>query len=94
MPNLAKAKYKAAFVDIDLDFVWSGIHRYYLDGLHTAEQSGMSEDRQAAARRFLEKLEGVLVNSGFVQQWEVDLRHKEKQQETAPKLIVDPYNIQ
>lgn len=94
MPNLGKAKYKAAFVDIDLEFVWSGVHRYYLDGLHAAEQAGMSEYRQAEARRFLEKVEGVLVNSGYVQQWEIDLRHKEKDQQAARmKHILDPYNL-
>lgn len=89
MPNLLKAKHKAGFDNISLEFLGK-LHRYYYDGLAAAEP-GLSEFERVEGYAFLEKLEGLLVQSGYFQQFEIDLRHKEKQQAAKPKIL-DPYS--
>ena len=92
MPDITKAKLKCGFDGIDMQF-FAKIHRYFFDGFHAALRAGMSDYEKAEGYRFLEKMEGVLTQSGYMKQYEIDLRHQEKKAQERP-LIIDPYNVQ
>ena len=92
MPDITKARHKFGFDQIDLE-VGGLIHRYFLDGLAAAENGDMDPTARAKCYSWLEKLEGVLVQSGYMKRYEIELRHKEKEQNRV-HIITDPYNIQ
>lgn len=92
MPNQSKRLNKFGFDGLSLEF-GGKLHRYFFDGFHAALRQGLGDYEKAEGYRFLEKLESVLVQSGYMAQWEIDLRHQEKKSLEKP-LIIDPYNIQ